>query len=105
MLDGCQAFMTLFCPTGEEDYMELERRITFEIEDRQMRVMALIVDDEMLENVESFTAAITPLPGPFPVAVQRSQATVTITDNDCELPRSWAPTQPFITCHAANDGS
>ena len=76
------------CPVGEEDYMTLERRVTFEIEDRQMRIMTLILDNSALENAESFTASITPLPGPFPVAVQMSQATVTIRDNDCEWPCS-----------------
>ena len=76
------------CPVGEEDYMTLERQITFEIEDRQMQIMALIVDDDALESAESFTATIIPLPGRFPVGVQSSQATVSIRDNDCEYPHS-----------------
>jgi len=36
--------------TGEEDYITSERQITFEIEDRQMQIMALIVDNNALES-------------------------------------------------------
>ena len=47
--------------------------------------MVLIVDNDILENVELFTATIVPIRGPFPVAVQNNNVTVIIRDNDCEL--------------------
>ena len=69
----------------EEDYRRLEERIEFGIEDLEMRRMVLIVDNDVLENMELFTATIVPIRGPFPVAVQNDNVTVIITDNDCEL--------------------
>ena len=69
----------------EEDYRHLEERIEFGIEDLEMRRMVLIVDNDVLENMELFTATIVPIRGPFPVAVQNDNVTVIITDNDCEL--------------------
>ena len=71
--------------TAEEDYTHLKERVEFGIEDLEKRVMVLIADNEILENVELFTATIVPIRGPFPVAVQNDNVTVIIRDNDCEL--------------------
>ena len=71
--------------TAEEDYTHLEERVEFGIEDLEKRVMVLIADNDILENVELFTATIVPIRGPFPVAVQNDNVTVIIRDNDCEL--------------------
>ena len=71
--------------TAEEDYTHLEERVEFGIEDLEKRVMVLIADNDILENVELFTATIVPVHGLFPVAVQNNNVTVTIRDNDCEL--------------------
>ena len=44
--------------------------------------MVFVLDDEVLEDVENFTASLVPVPGLFPVAVGDDMATVTIVDND-----------------------
>ena len=76
---------SICCSTAEEDYRHLEERIEFGIEDLEIRRMVLIVDNDVLENVELFTATIVPIRGPFPVAVQNDNVTVVIADNDSEL--------------------
>ena len=83
--NGIYFHPSICCSTAEEDYRHLEERIEFGIEDLEMRRMVLIVDNDVLENMELFTATIVPIRGPFPVAVQNDNVTVIITDNDCEL--------------------
>ena len=83
---------------AEEDYIHLEERVEFGIEDLEKRIMVLIVDNDILENVELFTATIVPIRGPFPVAVQNGNVTVIIRDNDCELITTMTLLVDFIAC-------
>ena len=46
--------------------------------------MFIILDDDVLEDVKQFSLQIEAVPGPFPVTVKNSTATVLIEDNDCE---------------------
>ena len=47
-------------------------------------MVTFVIDNRAVEDMEQFTASISPIPGLFPVAVKNSTATVTIIDNDGE---------------------
>ena len=59
--------------------------VTFDVSDMEQAVTTTITDNEVLENVESFTATIVALEGVFPVAVvMNGTVTVEIVDDDGE---------------------
>ena len=59
--------------------------ITFDIDDDvQQSVAIFILDNSIVEDVESFSVSISPIPGLFPVAVKNSTAIISIKDNDCK---------------------
>ena len=72
--------------TGQGDYQPLfEEVVTFDVSDMEQAVTTTITDNDILENVESFTATIIALEGLFPVAVvMNGTVTVDIVDDDCE---------------------
>ena len=72
--------------TGQGDYQPLfEEVVTFDVSDMERAVTTTVTDDEILENVESFTATIVAVEGVFPVAVvMNGTVTVEIVDDDGE---------------------
>lgn len=66
------------------DYTPIDKTITFDIKDEEIEEMFIILDDDVLEDVKQFSLQIEAIPGPFPVTVKNSTATVSIADNDCE---------------------
>ena len=67
-----------------DDYIAMNDVITFDIDDLQQSVVIFIVDNSIVEDVESFSVSISPIPGLFPVAVKNSTAIISIKDNDCK---------------------
>ena len=70
------------------DYQPLNVEIAFDVEDTEQIVSTTITDNDRLEGVESFTATIVALEGPFPVAVvMNPTVTVDIVDDDSKYAR------------------
>ena len=67
------------------DYIGVEEvLLTFGPSQLQQSVEISIIDDPALENTESFTVTLSPLPGETRVAFIQPLATVSILDNDGE---------------------
>ena len=68
------------------DYQPLfEEVVAFDASDTEQIVTTRIIDNEVLESVESFTATIVAVAGLFPVAVvMNGTVTVEIVDDDGE---------------------
>ena len=67
------------------DFAPVNKTVTFQIADEEIRVMTLIIDNDDLEPLEEFTVTITAEPDIFPIAVvENGTGTVHIRDNDCE---------------------
>ena len=67
------------------DYIGVEEvLLTFGPSQLQQSVEISIIDDPALENTESFTVTLSPLPGETRVAFIQLLATVSILDNDGE---------------------
>ena len=74
------------CAAGE-DYSGTTQTINIEPGNRSQTVEAMvqIIDDNLLENVEQFTAQLSVAAGQDRVMLGAAMATVDITDNDREL--------------------
>ena len=83
---------------GQGDYQSLVEEVAFDVSDMERTVTTTITDNEVFENVESFTATIVALEGLFPVAVvMNGTVTVEIVDDDCECSLGKQPVQTNVT--------
>ena len=68
--------------TVEVDFTATSQLLVFNAATSEHTVMIPIIDDDLLEHVESFSATLTLLASDDQVSLSPSEATITILDND-----------------------
>ena len=76
-------YIVVFLPTVPSDVLPLNTSVlTFDVGDTQECVPIQVVDDDLLEDTESFSVSIYPISYQILVAANRSFANVLISDNE-----------------------
>ena len=76
------ALCVYFSSAAPGDYTEVSREVTFGADETVKVVEVPIQQDDVLEDLELFTATLSPVSGP--VSVENEEATATIVDDDSE---------------------
>ena len=84
MYDSCNFTNTCILLTGGTDYGGVASTVTFESGDTEQFVNISIVNDDVLEGVEMFTATLTTDDSNVDIS-SNDTAFITIVDNDSKL--------------------